>query len=189
MTFSEFINTVFGGDIMQTASNWLVTVVAIVVSFLLKNNKTKLLEFSKSSNTVVSTIADNLLNINTDVKYLQNRIITLMESEKDREEQIKFLSNQVAELANIVAIGFLDTKGVSAEAKVNISKHIEKAVSSQSAISTYVSEKQIAESKKAEEVHKEIEQTTQAVTSQTVEAEATQESALELHNEILETSK
>ena len=72
----------------------------------------------------LSTILGELKNAVNKLNDVEARCAQLAEENKKKDEELAKLTNSITNVGNMVSIGFLDTKGISADAKVKISESV-----------------------------------------------------------------
>lgn len=124
MDFSELLNDIVSNDTFKAIWDLLGPIIITIIGVLWAKAKKKLTEIATSSDSNLSTIVSNVKTMVSKLDALEQRCAALAEENKQKDAEIAKLTNSVISVGNMVSIGFLDTKGISADAKIKISESV-----------------------------------------------------------------
>lgn len=124
MDFSELISGILSNDLFQSIWGLVGPTVATVVGVLWSKTKKKLTEVANNSDNNLKQILDFSKSVVAKLDTLAEENKALVEENKNKDAEIANLSESITNIGNIISIGFLDTKGISADAKVKISEAV-----------------------------------------------------------------
>lgn len=190
MDFSELISGLFSNEIFQGIWGLVSPTIATVVAVLWGKAKKKLTEVTQNSDSNLKQILDVVKSTTAKLEALSEENKALIEENKTKDAEIAKLAESVTNIGNIVSIGFLDTKGISADAKVKISEAVSSLAKkglnlekTQEAVNT-LTDKAI----KTVEAVNQIKETLEIKAKESVELAATTEAeAIDLMNRIVDT--
>lgn len=190
MDFSELISGLFSNEIFQGIWGLISPTIATVVAVLWGKAKKKLTEVTQNSDSNLKQILDVVKSTTAKLEALSEENKALIEENKTKDAEIAKLAESVTNIGNIVSIGFLDTKGISADAKVKISEAVSSLAKkglnlekTQEAVNT-LTDKAI----KTVEAVNQIKETLEIKAKESVELAATTEAeAIDLMNRIVDT--
>lgn len=184
MGFNELMNTLFGADWLGTLVQILSSVSLIWITKIFSNVKIRLLNSENSNTQMVGKLLDQNIKVNED-------ILKVREENAELKEEVKATSDSISKLINIVALSFLDSKGVSSETKLAISKvigEIEATGVNLDQINKTVNSATKAASIAVSTVNKMKDEIDTAVETSIQASEGIKEASLELYNTILSES-
>ena len=115
MNFNELMDLIFGADWLGTLTQILSGTVMVVISALYAKLKNKLINSENNYAKTIGSMLDENIKINNELS--EQKLLN-----KELQNKQTQTTDAVVNLANIVALGFLDSKGVTAETKLAISK-------------------------------------------------------------------
>lgn len=124
MDFSELLNDILSNDIFKGIWDLVGPVIITAIGILWTKTKNKLASLASNSDNNLMAIMDNLKVAVDKLNDVEARCAELAEENKKKDEEIAKLTNSITSVGNMVSIGFLDTKGISADAKVKISESV-----------------------------------------------------------------
>lgn len=124
MDFAELLKDLLSNEIFNSIWGLIGPTVATVVGILWGKTKKKLTTLATSSDSNLSTILGELKNAVNKLNDVEARCAQLAEENQKKDEELAKLTNSITNVGNMVSIGFLDTKGISADAKVKISESV-----------------------------------------------------------------
>ena len=124
MDFSELLNNIVSNETFKAIWDLVGPVIITAISILWVKTKKKLTEVATSSDSNLSTIVTNVKTMVNKLDALEQQCAALAEENKQKDAEIAKLTNSIVSVGNMVSIGFLDTKGISADAKIKISESV-----------------------------------------------------------------
>lgn len=184
MSFSEFMNGVFGADWLGNVIQILSSIALIWITKIYSNIKIKLLNSDNKYAKDIGNLLDNNIQINTE-------LLNVKAENAELKEEVKTTSDSVCKLINIVSLAFLDSKGVSSETKLAISKVIGEieatGVDLNKINKTVESATKVAETT-VEAVNKIHDQVEEHIEDSIEVAEGIKETSLDIYNTILDNA-
>ena len=119
MSFNEIMDLIFGADWLGTLTQILSGGVMVIISALYAKLKNKLINSENNNAKIIGEMLDKNIAIN-------NELAEQKELNKELQDKQTVTTDAVVNLANIVAMGFLDSKGVTSETKLAISQTLGK---------------------------------------------------------------
>lgn len=185
MNFNEIMDLIFGAEWLGTLTQILSGTAMVAISALYAKLKNKLIN---SENSYAKTIG-NMLDKNIEIN---NKLTEQTELNKELKEQQAVTADAVVNLANIVAMGFLDSKGVTADTKLAIGQALGKLqavgvdLDKVKGTVDHASEK----AKVAVEVVNEIREASEKIIEDSTKvSEGITETSLNIYNEILDNNE
>lgn len=124
MDFSELLNNILSNDIFKGIWDLVGPVIITIVGILWGKAKKKLTTLASNSDNNLMSIMDELKHVVNKLDAVESRCAELAEENKAKDAEIAKLTNSITNVGNMVSIGFLDTKGISADAKIKISESV-----------------------------------------------------------------
>ena len=121
MDFSELLNNILSNDIFKGIWDLVGPVIITIVGILWGKAKKKLTTLASNSDNNLMTIMDELKHVVSKLDAVETRCAELAEENKAKDAE---LTSSITNVGNMVSIGFLDTKGISADAKIKISESV-----------------------------------------------------------------
>lgn len=185
MSFSDIINSIF--SFMK--EDWVRNIFSILYAgggATILTTYLKLKNKYKNVNDVTST---NTSTINTNIQSISTKQEVLEKGQQQNHEDIVMLTQAITALGNIISSVFVDSKAVSKDTKISISKSIAKL--EELGLNMQVAGNVIKAVNTASQIAKEVvdeileEQQVVAQEEQS-KAEGTEEKAYDIYNKILE---
>ena len=190
MDFSELLNDILSNDIFKGIWDLVGPVIITAIGILWTKTKNKLTSLASNSDNNLTAIMDNLKVAVDKLNDVEARCAELAEENKKKDEEISKLTNSITSVGNMVSIGFLDTKGISADAKVKISESVSYlaknglgVAKTQEAVNNAVEQA----SQKIEEIYKAKEVLEINAKESEEKAAATESEAIDILNKIVDT--
>ena len=190
MDFSELLNDILSNDIFKGIWDLVGPVIIAAIGILWTKTKNKLTSLASNSDNNLTAIMDNLKVAVDKLNDVEARCAELAEENKKKDEEISKLTNSITSVGNMVSIGFLDTKGISADAKVKISESVSylaknglDVAKTQEAVNNAVEQA----SQKIEEIYKAKEVLEINAKESEEKAAATESEAIDILNKIVDT--
>lgn len=190
MDFSELLNDILSNDIFKGIWDLVGPVIITAIGILWTKTKNKLTSLASNSDNNLTAIMDNLKVAVDKLNDVEARCAELAEENKKKDEEISKLTNSITSVGNMVSIGFLDTKGISADAKVKISESVSylaknglDVAKTQEAVNNAVEQA----SQKIEEIYKAKEVLEINAKESEEKAAATESEAIDILNKIVDT--
>ena len=124
MDFSELLNDIISNETFKAIWNLIGPTIITIIGILWAKTKKKLAAVANDSNSNLNQIITNIKTVVNKLDAVEARCAVLAEENKKKDEEIAKLTNSIISIGNMVSIGFLDTKGISADAKIKISESV-----------------------------------------------------------------